>query len=199
MMLSGLWMWAAWLPVAALVLWLEVRRQAGLWHTLGVFALTTYSFWIASVAFFPMPIDVPPMPGDGGVGWIMLNLVPIRELVRVIPQQSWQQIVHQHVGNLLLLVPFTLLGPVLWPRLRAWRWALAIGVGISVCIELLQLALCAALDNPYRSVDIDDVIVNAAGALLGYALLVGGRRWLLRSRHGASPPARPVSSERPGA
>jgi glycopeptide antibiotics resistance protein len=205
--ISGLWMWAAWLPVAALVLWLQVRRQAGLWHTLGVLALTTYAFWVASVAFFPMPVEGPPLPGNGGIGWLMLNLVPLRGLVRVIPHQSWQEIVHQHVGNLLLLVPFTVLGPLLWPRLRAWRWALVLGVGISASIELVQLALCALLNNPYRSVDIDDVIVNTAGALLGYALFVGGRRWRRRrSQRGGPcagepvrPSADPTPPERPAA
>ncbi len=190
-------MWAAWLPVAALVLWLEVRRQVGLWHTLGVLALTTYIFWIASVAFFPMPIEGPPAPGNGGIGWIMLNLVPFREVLRTFHHQSWHQIVRLFGGNLLLLVPFTLLGPVLWPRLRAWRWALALGIGLSASIELLQMALCALLNNPYRSVDIDDVIVNTAGALLGYALFVGGRWWQRRSRPGRPPLAGPVPLERP--
>lgn len=192
-------MWAAWLPVAALVLYIEVRRQAGLWHTLGVLALTTYAFWIASVAFFPIPFGIPRMPGDGGIDWIMLNLVPFREVLRTFHHQSWHQIVRVFGGNFLLLVPFTLLGPVLWPRLRAWRWALALGVGLSASIELLQLALCALLQDPYRSVDIDDVIVNTAGALLGYALFVGGRRWLRRSRRGLSPAAGPAPPERPGA
>ena len=199
-MVSGIVMWAAWLPVAALLAWLEVRRQAGPWRTLGVLALTTYAFWIASVAFFPMPIaGMTRMPGDGGIEWLMLNLVPIRGLVRVIQHQSWEQIVHEHVGNLLLLAPFTLLGPVLWPRLRAWRWALALGVAISASIELLQLALCALLQDPYRSVDIDDVIVNTAGALLGYALFVGGRGWLRRPGRGAPPAAGPLPPERPSA
>jgi glycopeptide antibiotics resistance protein len=174
MIISGLLMWAAWLPVAALVLWLEVRRRAGVWRTLGVL-------------FFPMPIDVPPMPGGGGIGWAKVNLMPLREVMRALHHQNWHQIDRVLGGNFLLLVPFTLLGPVLWPRLRAWRWALAMGMGLSASIELLQLALCALLQNAYRSVDVDDVIVNTAGALLGYALFVGGRRWLRCSRPSAPP------------
>ncbi len=180
MIVDGTVMWAAWLPVAALVLWLEIRRRAGVWHTLGILALTTYAFWIASVAFFPMPVGIPPIPGDGRVGWLRLNLAPFREVSRTFHHQSWHQIVRVFGGNLLLLVPFTLLGPALWPRLRAWRWALAMGVGLSASIELLQLALCALVQDPYRSVDIDDVIVNTVGALLGYTLFVGGRRLLRR-------------------
>lgn len=200
MMISGLWMWAVWLPVAVLVLWLELRRRAGLWNTLGVLALTTYALWIASVAFFPMPVGgISPLPGDDGGDWLRLNLVPFREVLHMFHYRSWHQIVRVFGGNLLLLAPFTLLGPALWPRLRAWRWALALGVGISASIELLQLALCALLQHPYRSVDIDDVIVNTAGALLGYALFVGARRLLRRSHGGSSPASGPVPPERPAA
>jgi glycopeptide antibiotics resistance protein len=187
MTIDGTVVWAAWLPIAALVVYFETRREAGLWRTLGVVALTTYAFWIASVAFFLMPFVPPGMPRDGDIRWLKLNLVPLRQVLRTLQNPNWHQTVRELGGNLLLLVPLTLLGPVLWPWLRAWRWALVIGVGVSVSIELLQLALCALLQDPYRSVDIDDVIVNTVGALLGYALFVGGRGLLRRSRRGAPP------------
>lgn len=187
MMIDGTVVWAAWLPVAALVVYLEVRRQAGPWRTMGMVALTTYAFWIASVGFFLMPFAVPRVPRDGDIGWLKLNLVPLRQVLRTLQNPNWHQTVRELGGNLLLLVPLTLLGPVLWPRLGAWRWALVLGVGVSAAIELLQLALCALLQDPYRSVDVDDVIVNTVGALLGYALFVGGRRLLRRSRRSAPP------------
>jgi glycopeptide antibiotics resistance protein len=79
-------------------------------------------------------------------------------------------------------VPFTVLGPVLWSRLRSWKWALIIGIGASVVIELMQLGVCALLGDPYRAADIDDVILNTAGALFGYALFVAGRAGLRRYR-----------------
>lgn len=179
MLIDGTVMWAVWLPVAVAVGIFQVRAQTGVWHTLGVLALTTHLFWMASAGFFPMPI------GDSsGFSVSRVNLIPFRELIRSFGYLSQGQIIRQHGGNLLLLVPFTLIGPGLWPRLRARRWALAIGVGGSVTIELLQLAADAAVGANYRSVDIDDVIVNTAGALIGYALFLGVRRvaWALRRR-----------------
>ena len=69
-------------------------------------------------------------------------------------------------GNLLLLLPLGLLGPIALPALdRWWRIAL-VALLYSVAIEVIQLAV------PDRSADIDDVIVNVAGALLGYLVLV---------------------------
>ena len=78
-------------------------------------------------------------------------------------------------GNLALLLPIGLLGPIARPALdRWWRIAL-VALLYSVAIELIQLAV------PDRSADVDDVIVNVAGALLGHATL-GGVRRLVRSR-----------------
>jgi VanZ family protein len=52
---------------------------------------------------------------------------------------------------------------------RWWRIAL-VALLYSVAIELIQLAV------PDRSADIDDVIVNVAGALVGFAMWRAVRR-----------------------
>jgi glycopeptide antibiotics resistance protein len=172
--ISGVVMWAVWLPVTAAVMLFQVRARTGVWRTLGVLLLVTYAFWIASAAFFPMPVGRGPESWYGVGGGV--NLVPLRDLIHSFAHMSRGQIIRQHGGNFLLLVPFTFIGPAVWPRLRAWRWALAIGVGASAGIELLQLGFSALLGGFYRSVDIDDVILNTAGALLGYALFLGARK-----------------------
>jgi len=182
--ISGAWMWVVWTPIIVVVALLQVRRRAPWWHTLGVLALITYAFWIASAAFFPIPTEHGP-----GLSMSAVNLVPFRQLVRSFGYLSQGQIIRQHGGNFLLLVPFTLLVPSLWPRLRAWRWALAIGVGASAAIELLQLAISVLVGQSFRSTDIDDVILNTAGALFGYALFVGARGVLHALRREASEPA----------
>jgi glycopeptide antibiotics resistance protein len=73
-------------------------------------------------------------------------------------------------GNLLLLLPLGLLGPISLPALdRWWRTAL-VALLYSVATEVIQLAV------PDRSADIDDVIVNVAGSLLGFATWRSVRR-----------------------
>lgn len=68
-------------------------------------------------------------------------------------------------GNLLLLLPLGLLGPIALPVLRRWWLILPLALLISASIELAQHWI------PDRSADVDDVIVNLAGALIGYAVL----------------------------
>lgn len=63
----------------------------------------------------------------------------------------------------LMFVPFGLLLPMVFPRLRAcWKTLLA-ALGITVLIEVLQYFTG-------RSADIDDVIMNVLGAVMGYGL-----------------------------
>ena len=90
------------------------------------------------------------------------NLVPFHTLAiywRNLGSEFWMR---NLFGNLALLLPLGLLGPIAFPTLDRW-WRLALlALLYSVAIELIQLAV------PDRSADIDDVIVNVAGALLGY-------------------------------
>jgi glycopeptide antibiotics resistance protein len=90
------------------------------------------------------------------------NLVPFHTLGiywRNLGSEFWMR---NLIGNLLLLLPLGLLGPIALPGLdRWWRVALA-AMLYSAAIELSQLVV------PDRSADIDDVIVNVSGALLGY-------------------------------
>ena len=66
-------------------------------------------------------------------------------------------------------MPFGVLLPLAAPSLgRFWRMLVA-GLAFSVAIELAQLAVSAGLGYAYRVSDIDDVILNLAGVLTGYA------------------------------
>ncbi len=172
-MIYGTVVWVAWPPIAILIVLFAVRRRTDVWHTLGALFLATYALWIASAVFFPMPVVRAKVYSEFDPS---VNLVPFRCLLRSFEALGLRELIRLNGGNFLLLVPFTLLGPLLWPRLRAWRMALTIGVGATAVIELLQLAFSAVVGYGYRSVDIDDLIVNTAGALFGYALFVGGRR-----------------------
>jgi glycopeptide antibiotics resistance protein len=91
------------------------------------------------------------------------NLVPFHTLQIYLNNLGSEFWMRNLFGNLALLLPLGLLGPIALPALdRWWRIAL-VALFYSVAVELIQLAV------PDRSADIDDVIVNVAGALLGFA------------------------------
>ena len=73
------------------------------------------------------------------------------------------------LGNLALLLPLGLLGPIALAALDRWWHVALVALLVSTAIELTQLAV------PDRFADIDDVIVNVTGALLGFLMLVAVR------------------------
>ena len=74
------------------------------------------------------------------------------------------------IGNVAMFIPLGIVWPAVFPKLDThWKVVIA-GVGVSLCIEILQLPFFD------RSSDIDDLILNSAGYLLGYGI------WLLMKK-----------------
>ncbi|MBS4219783.1 VanZ family protein [Bacillus sp. FJAT-49711] len=67
------------------------------------------------------------------------------------------------VGNMLVFSPIGIFVPILWSRMRSFSKILFLGLGITCFIELIQLFIG-------RSTDIDDVILNVIGVLIGYSM-----------------------------
>lgn len=69
------------------------------------------------------------------------------------------------VLNILLFMPLGFFLPAMEPACRSPRRILLAGLSLSLFIELLQIFT-------YRLTDVDDLLTNALGAFLGYALTV---------------------------
>lgn len=70
----------------------------------------------------------------------------------------------QIVGNFLMLMPLGFYVPLLYRKLSRFFIVLLVCFLVSVTIELLQLI------TSYRSADVDDVLLNTAGAFAGFML-----------------------------
>ncbi len=78
-------------------------------------------------------------------------------------------LVLQPLFNLLLTVPFGVYLRFYFKR-RLWQTAL-MSFLLSLSFELLQLSgLLGLYDKPYRLFDVDDLMINTLGGLLGFAL-----------------------------
>ncbi|GGX87724.1 VanZ family protein [Streptomyces minutiscleroticus] len=97
------------------------------------------------------------------------NLRPGDSLQAYLNQPELRDAVKQVGGNLLLGVPFGVLLPVLVPKVGGLLRVVFLTAVVMLLVELVQGALITG-----RAFDIDDVILNTTGALIGYLLL--GRR-----------------------
>lgn len=74
------------------------------------------------------------------------------------------------IGNTAMFIPLGIVWPSVFPELNNHRRAIAAGVGCSLVIEVLQLPFFD------RVSDIDDLILNSLGYLMGYGIYLLVRR-----------------------
>ncbi|MHA5051486.1 VanZ family protein [Streptomyces sp. SD15] len=162
------------LPLAALVVWVlaRCRRAAG-----------GTSAWRMSLAEVGMVHGTVPfvwmtmMPGGGaGVVPARVSLVPLRDLVTMGPLGI--------VGNLLVFAALGFFAPMRFAALASVPRILALGAGCSVLVETAQYVL--RLD---RVSSVDDVLVNAVGAVLA---ALASRRWWRTTAEAPSGRPRPA-------
>jgi glycopeptide antibiotics resistance protein len=126
-------------------------------RTVTALLMLLYAIAVVAVTIFP----ITPHPSSYWAAtpwWTMIHYVPF-----VVDAASF-------VLNIVMFVPFGILVPMLWPRVDSVRrlvgWA-AVG---SSSIELTQLIVGLAVGSR-RTVDVNDLIANSAGALAGLLVL----------------------------
>ncbi|PKQ18845.1 MAG: hypothetical protein CVT68_01275 [Actinobacteria bacterium HGW-Actinobacteria-8] len=115
-------------------------------------AMTTVAILVATLGFSVGDPDAP-----AGI-----NLHPFTEIRRGLRSDASDIVAANVWGNIAMFFPLGLLLMWLWtsPLIARVIMATIAGAGLSVIIELTQLSL-------HRVADIDDVILNGAGVLLG--------------------------------
>ncbi|MFB6519722.1 VanZ family protein [Streptomyces sp. NPDC056401] len=160
-------------PVAAA----RLRRRPA--HP-AVRALAMVAAFVGTVLFSVVLARLTLEPSAASVDLVHSNVRPGHSISAYLDGASTAQAVRQLGGNLLLGLPFGVLLPVLMPPARGLLRVAAVTVCLMTLVELIQGALVTG-----RVFDIDDVILNTTGALLGY-LLIGrrlGRAVHPRRRH----------------
>ncbi|MFF7389049.1 VanZ family protein [Streptomyces scabiei] len=137
--------------------------------------------FLAMVAFGAVLAGLTLQPSPASEALTHSNLRPGASLELYWHHPDPRDALKQVGGNVLLGLPFGILLPVLAPGARGLLRVPALTALMMLLVELVQGALVTG-----RAFDIDDVILNTAGALLGYLLL--GRR-LGRAVHARAPRA----------
>jgi glycopeptide antibiotics resistance protein len=98
------------------------------------------------------------------------NLIPFRSIAHDL-HVGGQSLVVNLVGNLLAFMPLGVMLTLLSPR-RSPVWSvIATGAAFSGAIEVAQFL------SGRRTADIDDLLLNTTGTLLGFLALAAVRAW----------------------
>lgn len=101
-----------------------------------------------------------------------INLVP---LVYLFDYPTLKEALINVIGNTLMFLPLGIVWPAVFKELDTHKKAIAAGFGTSLIIEILQLPFYSRLS------DIDDLILNTLGYLMGYSIYLLVKT--VKSRH----------------
>lgn len=90
-----------------------------------------------------------------------VNLVPFRTIRNYIKYSGFLHTMINIFGNIIIFVPFGILLAEIFPKTRNILKILAITFATSFFVEFIQFFIG-------RSVDIDDLILNLLGSVIGY-------------------------------
>lgn len=124
-------------------------------HEIGLALFALYLAAVLSLTF--LPFRFAPDPGAYAFDSTLLE---IARGTYTAGNWVWAMM----LGNMLMLIPFGFLAPLLWEKLRHMR-VLPVGLGFILAVELLQ-------PLTGRSFDIDDIFLNFLGVLVGALIAI---------------------------
>ena len=150
------------------MLWVQKRRLPLVRHASFYLLVCTAAMALYATIFWSG------FPLDFSVEYRKLNLLPLSWLFEPYAM-GVPRMLEQLALNVVMFMPLGLLLAVAFPSLRRFCRTAAACLAITLAIETLQYFAG-------RSADIDDVLLNLSGGMLGYALFA-----LLRARFSGRP------------
>jgi len=107
-------------------------------------------------------------------GSINYNLVPFKSIGSQLRHitESWAMI--NLLGNIIPFVPFGFLLPIAYKKINSFVKVFAVGFLSVILIEVFQFI------TKLGSFDVDDIILNSIGIIVGYVLVLVVNRFIVK-------------------
>lgn len=102
-----------------------------------------------------------------------ISFTPFKGIIEMLQGGLTLYTIINIIGNIIMFMPMGFLLPLLFSNLDCLKKTVAIGFGTSLLIEFTQLFLI-------RATDIDDLILNTLGTMLGYLVFLAFKKLLPR-------------------
>lgn len=114
--------------------------------------------------------QVQPLIFDAATAWpFRVNLVPF---VNLLDYPSKGEMLLNVIGNSAMFIPTGIMTPLIYRNLNGFQKTVLTGFLMSLTIEIIQLPFTV------RCSDVDDLILNTLGCVIGYGILT-----LIRTIH----------------
>ena len=143
---------------------LYFRKKQYTIYKLGVLlTLFIYITMVIGVTLTPFPLNFAEIKN---LQWLhessnYLNLIPFKEIFSYL---------HQCVLNVIMFIPFGILYPLYKGKINI-KYAIVSSTIFTVLIEMLQLTFSIIFQAPAWFFDINDIMANVLGGIIGYIIL----------------------------
>lgn len=127
-------------------------------HYMSMLAFAIYMLGVMHFVFFPIDVNI----------GIYANQTPWYQSIQWIPLLTLDA--PSFLLNIVLFMPLGFMLPFIKPWIHSMRTAASAGLALSILIEITQLMLRVTLGNG-RSTDLNDIIANTTGSVLGFIIL----------------------------
>jgi glycopeptide antibiotics resistance protein len=137
---------------------------------------TAYLLILVKLIFFKLPLYIilTSFKSDYYNIWLSINLIPFKTIIPYLQGIPAVNIAIENLlGNVLLFLPFGFLLPLLTQKINSYKRIFITAIIFSFSLEIAQLTLHVG------SFDVDDIILNTTGAMLGY--MVANKIFTLQS------------------
>ncbi|MCA1634647.1 MAG: VanZ family protein [Acidobacteria bacterium] len=147
----------------------KLNAGASLGRELLLTSFFLYLVFVAALTVVPIPMSRFRVPGSSEV-----NLVPILNSLKCLPptltarRNVFLYCLQNMAGNIFLFLPLGFFLPLVSDRFGTIKRVLLVALVLSSSIEVVQFL--SRLIGTFRTVDVDDVILNTLGAGVGFLL-----------------------------
>lgn len=157
---------AYFLGIIVLISWVIISYIKN--YTLGnqilVSLFIIYLTTVVSITLFPIIID------DETIYPSNINLIPFVNYINSFFVTGVNKTMFLQLGgNILLAIPYGVAVPFFMKHKKRSNY-IAVALIFPLSIEILQLIIGVVTQTMYRTVDIDDVILNFIGCIIGYVI-----------------------------
>lgn len=126
---------------------------------------------VIAITIFPIPIQSEVLESGRKYGYGHVNnFIPFASIYQIISLNHYYISIRQIGGNLCMLIPLGIYAPFYFKGMNKFKNFLLLAFLFSAGIEFLQFFIGFILQFNYRSEDVDDIILNVSGAIIGYII-----------------------------
>lgn len=154
--------------IYAILLRKRISKKQGVLNYFFFTCFFIYLFLVLTITIFPLPVDSRMIRDFQDIA-SSNNYIPFSSLLELIRTGDSIIIIRNIIGNIIMFMPFGFLLPIILKKVNNFKKIITFSFIFSLGIEVLQFLISSITYN-YKITDIDDIILNVLGGILGFII-----------------------------